>query len=196
MEFITVFQLDPNGIFIGETVADRSPLEEGVFLVPDGCVQEPPPAFVAGKLRAFVNGAWQYQDPPLLPDSIGEDPAPPALEQMRMQAIRSLNERCQAIADHLTASYPDFEKLTWEDQRREAVAWQADSAAPTPYIDGLAVLRGIDRVEYLTRTLAKITSFASAAQRLVGLRQKYEDQFRAATSPEEIAAINPVITLE
>lgn len=122
-------------------------------------------------------------------------PAPPSLEALKSAALAALNAQAQAIADAMTAGYPEFEKLTWEDQRREALAWHADNQAPTPYIDALAAMRGIPREDYLIRTVGKTTAFAAAAQRLVGQRQKYEDQIKAAQTPDELAAITPEFSL-
>lgn len=189
-----VYQLDENGVLVGEALADESPLEPGVFIIPGGCVEIEPPPYVEGKLRVFVGNEWHYQD---LPQQ-EEEPEPPlpSLADLRSAKILVLNAKCQAIADQITSAYPDFEKLTWEDQRREATAWQANSAVPTPYIDSLAAIRGIDRVDYLNRTLAKIDVFTNAAQKLVGQRQKYEDQIKAALTVEELNAVNLVITLE
>lgn len=38
-----VYQTNHAGLFVGKTVADVSPLENDVFLIPAGCVETPPP---------------------------------------------------------------------------------------------------------------------------------------------------------
>lgn len=38
----TVFQYDPAGLYVGQTDADESPLEPGVFLIPARCVAVAP----------------------------------------------------------------------------------------------------------------------------------------------------------
>lgn len=48
-----VSALDENGFFIGESVADESPLESGVFLIPAGSVDFPPPVVPDGKRARF-----------------------------------------------------------------------------------------------------------------------------------------------
>jgi hypothetical protein len=40
---MNVFQTDRSGHYVATLVADESPLEEGVFLVPAGCVTVAPP---------------------------------------------------------------------------------------------------------------------------------------------------------
>jgi hypothetical protein len=37
-----VYQTDHLGLYVGETEADESPLEPGEFLIPGGCVEDPP----------------------------------------------------------------------------------------------------------------------------------------------------------
>lgn len=57
-----VYQTDHLGIYIGTTVADRSPLEPDVWLIPGGCVEVAPPA-VPEKKAAFWDGRkWQLVD--------------------------------------------------------------------------------------------------------------------------------------
>jgi hypothetical protein len=68
MQTKTVFQLDEDGFLIGVAVADESPLEEGVFLLPAGCVEVEPLPHVEGKRQQFVNGVFQYVDIPREPE--------------------------------------------------------------------------------------------------------------------------------
>ncbi len=44
MNHITVYQTNYSGLFVGETLADESPLEPGVFPLPAGCVETAPPS--------------------------------------------------------------------------------------------------------------------------------------------------------
>jgi len=53
----TVCQLDSDDYFIGVTVADESPLEQGIFLLPHGCVDTDPPVVLDGQ-RAKWNNGW------------------------------------------------------------------------------------------------------------------------------------------
>lgn len=119
------------------------------------------------------------------------EPAAPTLAELKKAKLTEISRTAQAAANSLTAGYPEFEKMTWENQSREALAWDADNNVATPYIDSLAEIRGITRVDYLKRVLSKTKAFNVAAQKLVGLKQKYEDQVKAATTPKKLAAINP-----
>lgn len=85
METKTVYQLDANGVFVGENVADESPLEQGVFLIPGGCIEIPPPPHIEGEFRAMVDGAWKYFDIVQAPTE-GEE-APLSHEQLAAKAL-------------------------------------------------------------------------------------------------------------
>lgn len=40
---IIVYQTNYSGLFVGKIIADESPLEPGVYPLPAGCVETPPP---------------------------------------------------------------------------------------------------------------------------------------------------------
>ena len=55
----TVYQYDPAGLYMGETEADESPLEPGVFLLPARCTFVAPPADVPeGRWPRWNGVAW------------------------------------------------------------------------------------------------------------------------------------------
>jgi hypothetical protein len=68
-----VYQTDHNGFYVGPTVADADPLDEGAWLIPAGCVTEAPPALSEGQRAQFSDGAWVVVDP---------EPAPEPVEQL------------------------------------------------------------------------------------------------------------------
>jgi len=85
-----VSQLDADGYFVEAVMADPSPLEEGVFLIPRGCIeQDPPTEILAGKRYRPEAGGWVEEDVPQpeapeVPDS-GEATA--AIIQARLAEI-------------------------------------------------------------------------------------------------------------
>lgn len=117
------------------------------------------------------------------------------LEQLKAEKIVAINAGYESAIAGITAGYPPSERLTWEIQRGEALAWQADEDADTPWLDTAAAARGIPRLEYIQRTLAKINQFALATAYLTGQRQKLEDQCKAAASANAVAAVQVVYTL-
>jgi hypothetical protein len=61
-----VIQLDADGYFCGFAIADESPLEPDVFLLPGGCIEAAEPTVSEGQ-RAKWNGAWVFEDISQLP---------------------------------------------------------------------------------------------------------------------------------
>jgi hypothetical protein len=58
------------GIYLGEGLADISPLEEGVWLIPAQATEIAPPEFKAGEYAAFINNEWTVET---IPEIIPED---------------------------------------------------------------------------------------------------------------------------
>lgn len=73
-----VCQLDTAGFFLSMVEADYSPLEEGVILIPGGCVQAEPPELQPGRRAHWTGQGWEYFDAQVVDlvtdaiDSIGE----------------------------------------------------------------------------------------------------------------------------
>lgn len=53
-----VSQLDEDGFFVAAVEADESPLEPGVFLIPGGAIDEPPPSIPPGMKACWLGGEW------------------------------------------------------------------------------------------------------------------------------------------
>lgn len=85
-----VYQLDVTGLLVGTAIADESPLEPGVYLLPAGCVDAEPLPHMDGKLQRFSNGAFHYEDPPKEPE-----PAPLTAEQI-WERIKAERDRRKA----------------------------------------------------------------------------------------------------
>lgn len=59
------------GIYAGEGVADESPLEPGVWLVPANATTNPPPSYTSGaQFAIFTENSWQVQDIPSEPEEV------------------------------------------------------------------------------------------------------------------------------
>lgn len=77
-----VYQTDGQGVYVGITAADQDPLDEGNWLIPAGCVTQPPPSLGEKQLAQWVSGSWVIVE---IPDPI--EPVtilPPNLEQQRL----------------------------------------------------------------------------------------------------------------
>ena len=108
-----VCQLDADGYFTNTTVADESPLEPGVYLIPGGAVEAPAPIIPEGQ-RAKWNGAWVFEDIPQPEPEV--EPTPPTPEERTEMA------RMQRHAAYIAEADPLFFKA----QRGEATMeqWQ------------------------------------------------------------------------
>ena len=59
----TVYQTSRLGLYVGPVEAEESPMEPGVYLIPGGCVQMPPPTDIPPFKAACWNGScWQLLD--------------------------------------------------------------------------------------------------------------------------------------
>lgn len=81
-----VSQLNDEGFYVAPVVADESPLEPGVFLIPGGAVDLEPPKTQAGKRYRVSNGKWVEENIPPAPKPVEENASSP--EDQRRQSIR------------------------------------------------------------------------------------------------------------
>ena len=63
------YQTDAAGMLVGDTIADESPMEPGVFLVPKGATLTPPPIEWAEDKWPRWNGfKWELVAKPTIPE--------------------------------------------------------------------------------------------------------------------------------
>lgn len=58
----TVYQTNHLGLYVGPAIAQESPLEPGVFLIPAGCVEVAPPECPEDKIQSWNGKRWQLLD--------------------------------------------------------------------------------------------------------------------------------------
>ena len=63
-----VCQLDPEGYYIGQSVADLDPMEEGSWLIPAHCIDQPQPEHKPGFAPKWHGAGWGY-----VPDHRGRE---------------------------------------------------------------------------------------------------------------------------
>lgn len=99
---MNVFQTNADGVFVGVVVADESPLEPGVFLIPAGCVEDEPPLIPSGSVARRVDDAWLVEVVPNAPDIPDYTlPLTPeqAIAQIRAAAKLDRTAFCLALKD-------------------------------------------------------------------------------------------------
>lgn len=111
------------------------------------------------------------------------------LENAKKAKLDEINVACEVSMHSLTATYPDTERLTFDQQKAEALAYQADNNAECPMLRPLAEARGIDMDELCSRVLAKAAAFSAAVGLLMGERQRMEDSLDACNTIADVQAI-------
>ena len=216
---IPAFQLDELGYYVGDTVADLSPLEDGVYHVPYLCVLAAPPPAVDGALRRYVGDEWRLEeipqsepapqpapepDPAPVPAEPEPEPEPepelapvaPTLDEAKAQALTAINGRCELELRVIKTGYPEAEVQSWPKQEAEARAYAADDTAATPLLSAMSAARGVELTVLAAKVIEKADLFALASGWAIGSRQACEDAIAAAQTPEEALAVTwpePVI---
>lgn len=121
----------------------------------------------------------------------GEPPTPVVdVEAVRAGLIAAVNTRCDDLLARLKAGYPDGEVVSWDQQVIEARALDVSPTAVTPLLSAIATQRGIDVTTLAVRVLEKANAYAVASGSIIGARQRLEDAITAATTVDELSAID------
>lgn len=91
-----VSQLDSDGCFVGQTTADESPLESGVWLLPAGAVDSLPPSLSPGQRAKWTGSGFDLEAIPA--PEVPPPPPPPTTEQLQAQYIAALDAHIDAKA--------------------------------------------------------------------------------------------------
>ena len=90
-----VSQLNPDGVFIGQTTADESPLEEGVFLLPAGAVDAVPPSVPDGHIARWNGSSFDIE---AIPEPTSESIPEPTPEQIVAQYTFAVQQHIDDFA--------------------------------------------------------------------------------------------------
>ena len=125
-----VYQTNTNGIFVGATEADESPLEPGVFLIPGGCVEQEPPALAEGEQARWIDGAWLVEPVPPPPEpETPEEPPVDAIEAFRRAIQGHIDQTAQSRSYDTgisCASYVGSTNPVWAAEAAAFTAWRDD----------------------------------------------------------------------
>lgn len=88
----TAYQFDAAGLYQGTTVADESPLEPGVYLLPARCtLTEPPAEFPPGQWPRWNGKTWALVNRPAPAETTESDPV------AKLQAFLAQNPDVAAL---------------------------------------------------------------------------------------------------
>ncbi len=112
-----------------------------------------------------------------------------SLDEVKAAKLAEINAACDAVLASVTASYPERELLTFDQQKAEATAYLADASASCPLLSALASARGLDMADLCARVMAKAAAFSAVSGSVIGQRQAYEDALDACETKADVQAI-------
>lgn len=137
-----IFNYHPqSGILLGESVADESPLEEGVFLVPAFATINEPPAETSGKMRVFSGDQWILLDipepEPIVPPTPSVVMSVTALQGLLAIDASGLAQQYDAWAGHAERTFAERAFIN------KAQIWKRDD----PTLVGAAAALGLSSAQ-------------------------------------------------
>ena len=123
------YNYDPNsGAYIGQSEADPSPLESGVYLIPAFATEDAPPDFDDNHVPVFQNGVWILKEVVVqqIPSGIAVA-AQLALEKSDITVLRCVENHIE-----IPAAWVEYRK-TLRDVMRNG---EGAIPARPPYPDG------------------------------------------------------------
>ena len=112
-----------------------------------------------------------------------------SLDELRAAKQAEIRDKADVVLKARAAEYPDMEMATWDQQYQEALAYTADSAAATPLLSAIAQGRSMAVAELAARIINNRAAWVAASGAIVGQRLAYQYALDAATTAEEIEAI-------
>lgn len=116
-----VCQLDHDGYFVGLTVADESPLEPGVWLIPAGAVDADAPEVPEGFRAKWTGAGFDMEAIPVDPEPEPEpepEPGVPTVVTMRQARLAlhaaGLLHLVDAALDNLEEPHKTTARIEWE----------------------------------------------------------------------------------
>jgi hypothetical protein len=143
----TVYSYHPDtGAYMGPITLDESdlsPLEQGVYLIPGGCLETPPPAAPEGYVTVAVGGQWAVVPLPTPP----APPVPPPVAPTVPNVVTMRQARLALLeAGLLNAVEQAIASLEGQDKQRAQIEWDYASTVDrsSPFMQTLAGAIGLD----------------------------------------------------
>ncbi|MGE0350941.1 hypothetical protein [Hydrogenophaga sp.] len=199
-----VSQLDADGYFVGPVKAARSPLEVGVFHIPRGAVDAPPPEVPPGHRARWVPGfwaapgdggqgggeavwrpgSWEFSPlpaPPALPPYV-----PPTPEALQADALRQIDHD----VDRIYADVIGYRATEYEAAEREALAYQAAGFAGEvpPSVASWVAASGLGAQAAALNILEEAEAWRTAAQMIRAQRLLAKAGVRAGEISQSMTA--------
>jgi hypothetical protein len=136
-----VSQLDANGYFVAAVEADESQKEPGVFHVPGGAIDVPPPTVPPGKVALWQGSEWAFVNPPT-PEQQENPPIDgvPQVVSMRQARLALLSagllQQVEASIDALPEPQRSAARIEWD--------YSSEVHRDRPFVQQLSIALGLD----------------------------------------------------
>lgn len=185
-------------------------LDQPEYLIPAAATTIAPPSVGQQQAALFVSGAWcvvpdlrgttawttdgQAVEITELGKSLADlgllsDKPPISLTDAKAAKLTEILTGSDAAMNAITSTYSENEKFSWPKQEAEAKALLADPSAPAPLLRGIADTRGIALTVLRDKVLANVEASEALTALILGTQQRYEDAVKAATTVEDVQAI-------
>lgn len=101
------------------------------------------------------------------------------VEFNKVVLLKVISDRFYTRYRDLMLDVSDLEKDTWEEQKREAFAYQSDNNYPTPVIDLLSTGRGIDKQVLVDKIITNVTNYNTKLATLLLEQQLLEQRVKS-----------------
>lgn len=132
--------------------------------------------------------AWLVEDKTLSRDEVAGIKKT-AFNNMKTAILHKINTMFADEVAALKGGVQQAEIDTFGLQEKEAEAYQADNAAPVPFIAGLANRRGINVSGLAARILTHAAVYKAAMVEIMGKNHSLKDQLSAAETLEDLEKI-------
>lgn len=161
----TYYLYDEHGYSTGETKESNNPLSNGFDWAP--------PAASADLVPAFNGYAWE----------LVRDIRELNLEDAKMELLVLLEDIKMPRPDD---KYSIAESLTWEDQRREALAWRLDNANIGPFLKALVAYSKTSVKEVVEAIEEKCAEFDERRAARLIIIQAFRDRIIKASDAQSL----------
>ena len=157
-----VCQLDKDGFYLCQTVADADPMQPENWLIPAGCIDTEPPEVKAGLAAQWQpeSQTWQYH-----PDHRGKTAY--RTDNGQPETVETVGE----LPAHLTTIAPPSELHEWNAEKQ---AWQLNRAKQ----------KAVEQAQFQAAQAAKLTELANTAQAKTDIIPAFEQETWAMQGAE------------
>ena len=112
------------------------------------------------------------------------------IDELKLIKQNSVNNAYYNANAQVCYQYTQCEVNTWDSQKEEAIAYQANPSSDTPMIDAIIAESGEDKATFISGVIANVLEYKQYAGNLLGQKRAKESEILAATTEAELDAIS------